>query len=381
MAENTIYTAAIIGLGRIGFSLGLDKKREQPASHTMALLENNRIKIIAGCDTSEDALSEWKKTVKDAQTFSSSDTMYKCCHPDIITIAVNESAHMEETIKAIQQHPKLVILEKPVALSVAQGMQIKEAAERENVPVLVNHERRFSDDYFLAKEFLSEIGSLQEIKASLYSGMAVYIPEEEETGAYSLLHDCTHLVDILLFFLEDSKSPSTLIEVPENEPPKEKKDGNDIFFKKTQEESGVKKITVNSLLKRPVISGVVRDEFGKTRQLTAAYSTHNCPSITVFISGRSKFFAFELEITGTEGRICIGNGYCKLYHAEESPLYESFYSLCNQEDVEIPKKTHFFANMIKNAVSFLDGKSELQSSLGTGLNALAILEEIKNKLK
>lgn len=42
-----IYTAAVVGTGRIGFSLGFDKKREQPASHTMALNENPRVKIIA----------------------------------------------------------------------------------------------------------------------------------------------------------------------------------------------------------------------------------------------------------------------------------------------------------------------------------------------
>ena len=45
-----IYTAAVVGTGRIGFSLGFDKKREQPASHTMALNANPRIKIIAGVD-------------------------------------------------------------------------------------------------------------------------------------------------------------------------------------------------------------------------------------------------------------------------------------------------------------------------------------------
>ena len=45
-----IYSAAIIGTGRIGFFLGLDKKREQPASHTMALLANRRIRLVAGCD-------------------------------------------------------------------------------------------------------------------------------------------------------------------------------------------------------------------------------------------------------------------------------------------------------------------------------------------
>ena len=57
--HSQIYTAALVGTGRIGFSLGFDKKREQPASHTMALLGNNRIKLIAACDTNEEKLTKW----------------------------------------------------------------------------------------------------------------------------------------------------------------------------------------------------------------------------------------------------------------------------------------------------------------------------------
>ena len=260
-----------------------------------------------------------------------------------------------------------------------EAFKIKKASDENNVPVLVNHERRFSEDYALAKKFLSEIGTLQEIRASLYSAMAVYIPDEEKTGAYSLLHDGTHLVDILLYFLEDLNSPSTLIQVSEKEHSKEKKEGNDIFFKKPAQSEEEKKITVNSLLKRPVVSGIVIDEFGKVRQFNAFYITHMCPSVNLFISGRSKFFQFEMELTGTEGRICIGNGYCKLYRSEESPLYEKFYSLVADKKIAIPQKTLYFANMIKNAVAFLDGTEELRSSLRTGMNALAILEELKRK--
>ena len=68
--KEKIYTAAIIGTGRIGFSLGFDKKREQPASHTMALLNNKRIRVLAGVDTDKENLEKWKSYVKGAEIFS-----------------------------------------------------------------------------------------------------------------------------------------------------------------------------------------------------------------------------------------------------------------------------------------------------------------------
>ena len=67
MGKN-IYTAALVGTGRIGFSLGFDKKREQPASHTMALLDNKRVQIVAGADTNKENLERWKKFIKNANT-------------------------------------------------------------------------------------------------------------------------------------------------------------------------------------------------------------------------------------------------------------------------------------------------------------------------
>ncbi|WP_296028425.1 Gfo/Idh/MocA family oxidoreductase [uncultured Treponema sp.] len=372
------YTAALVGLGRIGYSLGLDKKREQPASHTMALLNNPRINLIAGCDTDSIALSKWQDANKKAVGYSDSANLYARCRPDIVTVAVNENAHLKEAIEAIHAKPKLIILEKPVALNLSEAEKIQQAAKEFQVPILVNHERRFAEDFKLAKSYMKKIGDIQSIRAELCSSLCVYNPAEEKTGAYSLIHDGTHLVDAVLFFLEDDL-PSTLKKIS-LENPSEKKGG--LLSRASNLNSSEKKIkTVNSLLGFPIVTGVFRDEEKNVRQFSAHYSTPKCPDVTIGISGRSRFFGFEISITGTEGRICIGNGYLKLYHREKSSLYSGFYSLLNDRSESLPKKTFYFSNMIQNAVDFLDGKANLRSTLQTGINALSVLEEIKEIIK
>src|SRR5574344_616794 len=194
------YTAALIGCGRIGYSLGLDKKREQPASHTMALLANPRISLIAGCDTDSSALGVWREANRHSIVYNDSANLYARQKPDIVVVAVNEEAHLKEAINAINAKPRLVILEKPVALNMVEALRIQEAAAANNVPILINHERRFAEDYKLAKAYLPQIGSIQSVNASLFSSLRVYSEKEELSGAYSLLHDGTHLVDIVLFF-------------------------------------------------------------------------------------------------------------------------------------------------------------------------------------
>ena len=339
MGKN-IYTAALVGTGRIGFSLGFDKKREQPASHTMALLDNKRVKIIAGADTNKEILDCWKKFVKTANTFDTSEEMYKyfTAHkvPDIIVVAVNEDSHFEECIKAIKARPRLIILEKPVALNSEEAEKIRLIAEENNVPVMVNHERRFAADYNMAKNYMSQIGTLQSVRGELYSGLRIYAKEFEADGGYSLLHDGTHLVDIIRFLLDE--------DLPE-----------------------------------PVVTGIFKDEKNVVRNFSAHYSTKNCPDVSIYMSGRSRFFSFGLDILGTEGRICLGNGYAKFYKRKESKLYTGFYSLSRDRSVHVPRKTGYFSNMIQNAIDFLDGKEKLKSPLTEAISDLRALENIKKQ--
>ena len=333
-----VYTAALVGTGRIGFSLGFDKKREQPASHTMALLANKRIKLVAACDTDEEKLEAWGRFVKGACTFKSSAEMYRALGaPDIITIAVNEDSHLQECLAAIEARPRLVILEKPVALNSQQALQLQEAAERAGVPVMVNHERRFALDYAAAKAYLKEIGTLQAVRGELYSGLRIYAPKYEEDGAYSLLHDGTHLVDIISWLLDEE-------------------------------------------LENPLVTGIYKDDKDEVRNFSAHFTTKNCPEVTITMSGRSRFFSFGLDILGTEGRICLGNGYAKFYKRKESKLYTGFYSLARDRAISLPKKTKYFANMVQNAVDYLDGKEDLKSPLSAAIADLRTLEAIKEKL-
>jgi len=336
--HSQIYTAALVGTGRIGFSLGFDKKREQPASHTMALLGNKRIKLIAAADTDAEHLAEWEQFVKRTKTFSSSSEMYNAIPtPDIITVAVNEDSHMKECLAAIEAKPRLIILEKPVALNSSQAAKISEAAEKAGVPVMVNHERRFTADYNMAKDYLTKIGKLQTVRGELYSGLRIYGKEYENDGSYSLLHDGTHLVDIISWLLDEK-------------------------------------------LTHPVVTGIFKDDKNDVRNFSAHFTTPSCAEVSICMSGRSRFFSFGLDILGTEGRICLGNGYAKFYKRKESKLYSGFYSLSKDKSVHLPKKTGYFSNMIKNAVDYLDGTSNLQSPLSAAIEDLKVLEEIKTEL-
>ena len=384
--EKKHYYAAIVGTGRIGFSLGFDKKREQPASHTMALLKNKRIKLIAAADSNEENLENWRKYVRKHNgkkdftlVFPTSKELYEnvtCL--DIITVAVNEDNHLEECLKAIEYKPRLVILEKPVALNSEEAEKIRAKAIECGVPVMVNHERRFAKDYLSVVSLINKIGDIQSVTGELDSGLRIYGEEFEKDGTYSLLHDGTHLVDILQFLLgkgsnNERSEVTPILKTANNSetdttPPDTAADlsRNDTPF-----------------LTNPLVSGIYKDEKGIVRNFSARYQSvvskfGTIPEVTVKMSGRSKFFEFRIEILGTLGKICIGNGFAELHLREESKLYTGFYSLTKQK-LKLPKKTGYFSGMIQNAVDFLDGNSELVSPLEDAISDLKVLEEIKAK--
>jgi len=351
MSKKRIYTAVLIGTGRIGFSLGFDRKREQPASHTMALIADRRIRIIAGCDTDNNRLNDWHHYVGKAAVFTNAADLFAAEKPDIVVIAANESAHLELALAAIHAHPRLIILEKPVALTVKDGCRIADEAKKFNVPVMVNHERRFAADYMLAKKYMARIGGIQSVTAELCSSLRVYSPDDEATGEYSLIHDGTHLVDSVQFLLQGVEEEYCNC--------------------------------VNHQLSSPRLLNVTYDTEKPSivRNIAVQFTSAQCSDITVRISGRSCYFCFEIDVYGTKGRIRIGNGLAEFYSYAPSKLYSGFYSLVPDKHMTVPKKTHYFSNMIQNAVAFLDGEEVLKSTLRDGLNDLIVLEQICDMLK
>ena len=330
------YQAAIIGTGRIGFLLGKDRKREQPAAHTAALNANKRIKLIAGCDIDGTRLTLWQKENPQAKIFGHIDSLLSETSADIITVAVNEDAHLSTTLKVLKSRPRLVILEKPVALNTEEAYKIKEISTQLQIPVMINHERRFSKDYQLVKKLIKDnkLGNLQLVRGSLWSGMRVYSASQETSGSYSLIHDGTHLVDIVQYLLERQ-------------------------------------------LENPIVSNIIRDKENSVRQAEVNYLVDNNIAVSLTFSGRCKYFGFDLELRFSEGRILIGNGLFQVETKKESPYYSGFFSLLKNRKYKAAHKSGYFSNMVQNAVDFLDNKSPLISTLDDGINTLKALEDIK----
>ena len=317
------YRTGIIGLGRIGFTLGFDKKREKPSSHSGAFGSNRRISLEGGFDTDPRKRTAWGKYYRQASVYSSLEEMLSDGSWDILVIAVPEERHLSVFEEAAAYKPGMIVLEKPVAPEIKDAYKIKRTARKYGVPVLVNHERRFSRDYILLKKLIGEnkLGEPVNIACSLYT---------PSRALKALVRDGTHLFDAAAYLMGS----------------------------------------------RPVIrlvSGSIAGLscMGRAGGVNAIFN----------IGYRTGHFTFEIDIIFKNGRARIGNGLFEVSASKESPYYEGFCSLMKDNSYGSFRKTGCFSGMAANCVDFLDGKAPIGSTLEDGIGSLLTIEEIKSILK
>lgn len=138
-AEMNPVGLAVIGSGRIG-TLRARLAAAHPAVRFIAVSDEDPAKArdLAG--------------KVDAQ-FHTADNDAAISHPEVnaVIVSTSEGEHVEPMIKAIELG-KRVLVEKPLALTLADADRLIEAIEKSGADVRVGYSRRYKDRYLIARE-------------------------------------------------------------------------------------------------------------------------------------------------------------------------------------------------------------------------------------
>ncbi|MCL2792968.1 MAG: Gfo/Idh/MocA family oxidoreductase [Spirochaetaceae bacterium] len=328
--ENKIK-CVFIGLGRIASILEDDPLREKPCTHAGAVKENPDTVISAGCDIKLKKRKLFSEKW-DCPVFENPEKMIEEIKPDIVFIATYPNTHLEMVQKAIMLGVKVIVCEKPLANKLSKAKKIAAYHKKGLVKIITNHERRYSNNYILAKKRIDErtYGRLLSISAFLYMGKTKKIIDV-------MWHDGTHLADIIMYLTE-------------------------------------------GILKKNRIIG--RCDKGSGTALIAAHiKNEKVGKVPVYIecgAGRD-YLGFSLDLSFESGLIKIGNGIYEEWESRKSPYYTGFNSLAVAEK-PLFEKTAYFENMVKDAVrAFKEPDYTPVSTAINGFNAvkfLASLEEV-----
>ncbi len=326
---------SIIGCGRIAFLLEQDRLRRKPCTHYGGALSAG-LNITSACDTSPERLAAFKKIsgIDESSCFTDYRKLFSLSKPDIAVISTWTDTHSKIAAKAIESGVKLIVLEKPVSHSLAEAEALNRKAEKHGAAVIVNHERRFDSRYRKVRDMIGRgaIGRIISVNARMHTGMYRGRSSVLEGGG-PLLHDGTHLVDILRFFFGEMESAAG-------------------SFSRLERTSGYED------------------------SATAWLKTETGIDIFLEAGGGRKYFLFELEIWGSEGKIIIGNGCNRLFRFKKSLMYSGFNDLC---EVKFPavSPNNCFTELYRNVRQIHSGRQEsCGSTLMDGYRALEIVHGI-----
>ena len=172
------YRAGIIGCGSIA------------NAHASGYLGVDEIELVAIADPVKEALDEFKERYNVPKGYDDAREMLEQEKLDIVSVATPHKQHAPMTIAACTRKPKAVLCEKPMATNLGECDEMMIAAQRNNVKLAIGHQRRFLPAWTHARELIAS-GAIGEPR---------YIVAK---GAQGLLNDCSHLLDMMRFMLND----------------------------------------------------------------------------------------------------------------------------------------------------------------------------------
>lgn len=182
---NHRFRTVLIGYGKIASSYAHDKKTKKfykYSTHSEVLAAHPDFELGAVVDIDQEVLEIAKNEHEGIYASESLEEIQDLYSPEIAIIATPPEVRLQIVEKL--PHLKGVIIEKPLALNMRDGIQLVETCESREIKVQVNLWRRGDDIY---REFSS--GRLRELVGEVQAVFATY-----GNGIYN---NGTHLIDFI----------------------------------------------------------------------------------------------------------------------------------------------------------------------------------------
>jgi predicted dehydrogenase len=172
--------AGVIGCGSIS------------RNHVGGYINSGRYDVVALADLNADAMADMDQhfgitTVHytDAREMQAREGL------DVVSICTWHPGHAPWTIAAANYKPKAILCEKPMADTVGRAEQMLVACRRNNVKLVIGHQRRFLPAYTLAKGLIKQgaIGQVQQIVSMGGDGLPNYSSHQTDMYRYLLDDD------------------------------------------------------------------------------------------------------------------------------------------------------------------------------------------------
>ncbi len=179
--------ASVVGCGFIGAGVVVPGSGIQ--SHAAAWYHHPGTELVGLADTDGARLAEAGRRWGVAALFESVDRLLAETTPDIVSVATPDVTHAD-VLNRVLEAPSVraVLMEKPLALDLADAEALVRKAERRGIVLAVNYVRRYAPSHQHLQRWLATtpLGPIELVRGS-YSG--------------GLKHNGTHWIDLARFLV------------------------------------------------------------------------------------------------------------------------------------------------------------------------------------
>lgn len=324
-----IYRAGVIGCGRIGSKLEDDPLRAHPCTHAGAYAYLANVKLVAGVSHTEKSARQFSQKWGTKTIYTDYREMLDTERLDLVSITTYPQLHPQMVVEAAKREAKGILCEKPLALSLGEASEMIEACKKSGTVLMTVHNRRWNSLYIKARELVrsGEIGDLVSV-VGICQGCK---PRKDWQSQYEgpLLHDATHLFDILRFFCGDAEWVIGDVERKSKE-----YDVEDLAYAYIYFKNGV--------------------------------------TATTLVNERTSYMRFEIELQGSRGKIVLGND-ARMWKFSSSKYATGFKELTEVEFPTPKRQNNVYVTAIRELIKSIETG---RTNSSTGEDGKAALELI-----
>jgi predicted dehydrogenase len=157
--------------------------------HAEGFAKADGMELVAVADLSEDRARQYQEKLG-IRYYLDAEEMLAKERADVVCVCTGDEARYTATMLALRYEPRALVLEKPMARSVAQAREMVVCAKQQDVVLTVSHQMRYSTEFEVAHEAIAQgrIGQPYFVRACSYG---------------HLMEQGPHMVDMVLWLAGD----------------------------------------------------------------------------------------------------------------------------------------------------------------------------------
>jgi len=176
--------------------------------HIKAYQWSSDVELVALCDSDAEKLKKTADQYCIPQRFTSFDEMLNSGKIDVVSICTPNFLHALMSINAMEKGIH-VLCEKPMAITVSDGLKMLDVSRRTGMTLMVAHQQRFTAQAQYLKKLVSDgcLGEIYHIRATWVRrrgipGLGGWFTQKEKSGGGALMDIGVHLIDLSMWLLD-----------------------------------------------------------------------------------------------------------------------------------------------------------------------------------